>query len=207
MRRIAPLALVVALIAAGCGDDDATDSDTSTSSTAAATSSTVAATSSTAASSTTQPAATTEATTTTAAGNPALDAALAREGSYEGQWNNTTFGSSGAISITIDVDEAAQFAVITLDLGGNVFGAADPDPVVHELDLVSTPDTVDQSDELFGDATATMDLDGHFVLVAPMVPGLGGLMITIEGDFTPTGFSGTYVITDLADGTFEGSRV
>lgn len=49
-------------------------------------------------------------------------------GSYEGLWQNTTFGSSGPASILIEFDDP-NFAV-TIDLDGFVFGFADPDPFV-----------------------------------------------------------------------------
>ncbi len=50
-------------------------------------------------------------------------------GLYEGQWDNTTFGSSGAASMLIESLGGADIS-ITVDLDGFVFGGADPDPFV-----------------------------------------------------------------------------
>ncbi len=54
------------------------------------------------------------------------DAAL--PGIYEGNWNNVSFGTSGAISLSI-VDNGDDTFEFTLDLDGNVFGQGDPGPV------------------------------------------------------------------------------
>ena len=201
MRRIAALLFALALVVAACGDDDGGAEETTTTTAAAETTTTTAAetTTTTAAPTTT----TTAAPTTTAAANPALAAALALEGTYEGEWNNTTFGSTGPIELTIEVDEEAQVALLTLDLGGNVFGASDPDPVEYEVDLTADFEDYEVTDDVFGESTVEVGVDGHFVFESEAVPGLGGLPMTIEGDMTAEGVTGTYVIPDLAEGTFE----
>jgi len=197
MRRTLALLVAMILVLVACGDDDADTGETSAETTAPATEATAAETTTTIADTTT-----TAAPATTEAANASLEAAAALEGTYTGEWVNTTFGSTGPIELTIEVDEAAQFAILTLDLGGTVFGGSDPDPVVYEVDLVGSPSDFDNSDDLFGDSSATFDADGGFSLTAPSVPGVGGLEMTIEGQFTETGAEGTYTITGLADGTF-----
>jgi hypothetical protein len=187
------LACVFVVVIAACGDDATT-----------ATTTIVASSSTTAAAATTAAPATSAAPATTEpAVNPSVEAAVAIEGTYVGEWNNDTFGSSGPIELTIEVDEGAESATITLDLGGSVFGASDPDPIEYAVDLSGAPDAFDVSDDLFGESSAEMDADGHFVLEAPAVPGLGGISMTIEGDLSEDGFVGTYVIPGLAEGTFE----
>jgi hypothetical protein len=42
--------------------------------------------------------------------------ALAVAGTYAGDWNNTTFGSTGPIEMEFSVDAEAAFALVTLDL-------------------------------------------------------------------------------------------
>lgn len=193
MRRPAALLFALLLVLAACGDDDTgtADDPTSTTTTAADTTTTTAAATTTAAP-----------TTTATTANEALEAALALEGTYTGGWTNRTFQSAGPVGLTIEVNEEAQFALVTLDLGGNVFGGSDPDPILYEIDLVEDFDVLEMTDDLFGESTMEMDADGHFVLEAPSVPGLGGLALTVEGDFTADGFIGTYTIPDLAIGEF-----
>ena len=48
-------------------------------------------------------------------------------GTYAGAWTNVTFGSSGAINLTIE-DKGDDSFEITLDADGNVFGQGDPQP-------------------------------------------------------------------------------
>ena len=82
MRKIATLTVVLALAAAACGDDDTTS--TTASGTTAATSTSIATTT------------TVAATTTVDATAARVTAAMEYAGTYSGEWNNTTFGSSGA---------------------------------------------------------------------------------------------------------------
>ena len=183
MRRFALLALFV-LTAAACGDDDA-----ATTTTAAATTTTAAVT-------------TTAATTTTVdAAAERVAAAQGYAGTYAGEWTNTTFGSSGAVEVVFGVAAATATASLSLDLGGSVFGGGDPDPVVVDFDLTAGGPYAGTSD-LFGDFTVEVDADGHLVMTAPAVPGLGGMTMVTEGDFTADGFAATYLITNPAGSTF-----
>ena len=71
-----------------------------------------------------------------------------------GSWTNTTFGSTGPITGSLDFDAGA----LTVDVGGGVFGAGDPGPLV--LSLVSTTPTSATleatGDSFFGDVTLNM---------------------------------------------------
>ena len=81
-------------------------------------------------------------------------------------------------------------------------------PQIH-IDVMSRvfrSESVGGPDDLFGETTVETAADGSFTLTAPAVPGLGGIPMTIEGTFTPDGFSGTYTIPDLAEGTFEATK-
>ncbi len=199
MRRLAALALAVALVAVACGDDDA-GSGTTEVAVGAPTSTT--ATTAMTATSTTAPATTTtavSATTTEVMSNPLLEAASAFAGDYAGQWNNTTFGSTGAVVTTIEVDEEAETATVTMDLGGFVFGGDDPDPIVTVMDLTMEP-PYETTNQLLGDATVEFAVDGTLTLTAPAVPGLDGLTLIVEGVPDPAGFAMTYRI-DRSDGS------
>jgi hypothetical protein len=53
-------------------------------------------------------------------------------GSWVGEWNNLTFGSSGSTTAEIDVREDGT-GTITFDLNGDVFGLFDPPPITFEV--------------------------------------------------------------------------
>jgi hypothetical protein len=189
MRRTAVLIGFLLLVAA-CGGDDA-----ATTTTAAATTTTGAA-----------------ATTTTAAGTTTVDetaarvaAAVALAGTYTGEWHNITFGSTGSIEAELTVDEAAATAQLTLDLGGNVFGSSDPDAFTVDIDL-SAAGPYEGTNDLLGDFTVEAGADGGVTLIAPEVPGLGGLELTIEGTVSGNEVTGTYDIPGLAGGEFTATR-
>lgn len=186
---------VAALFLVGCGDDKKESDSTTADTTAATTADTTAATT-----------AETAAPETTAVDPLAARIALAEEiaGVYSGEWHNTTFNSTGTIDAVFSVDAATAVATIRLDVGGNVFGAPDPDGLIAEIDLNSAGAFASTS-TLFGDFTIEY-ADGHLVFTAPAVPGLGGRTMTVIGDFSNGTFSGTYNIVDLADGTFETTR-
>ena len=191
MRRIPALIFVLALVVAACGDDDSATTTTAVDTTAAPTTTTAAPT-------------TTEATTTTVAPTTvdptAARVAAAAElvGLYTGEWQNTTFGSAGETNITVEVDEVANVVMVTVDLDGNVFGGADPDPFVLELDLTEDPPYTLET-ELLGEATLDVDASGAVSLEAPAIPGLGGLPLTVEGS-QPGEL--TYTIGDGEGGVF-----
>lgn len=178
-----------------CGDDkksESTTAETTADTTADTSSSTAADTSA-------------DATTTTVdAVTERIRAADEIAGTYTGEWTNTTFGSTGTINATFSVDASTAIASLTMDLGGNVFGSPDPDPLAAEFDLHGEGPYAG-TNELFGDYTIEYS-DGHFSFTAPSVPGVGNLEMTIEGDFVDGTFSGTYTIVGLAEGTFEATR-
>lgn len=172
---------------AACGDDSSGDTGTTTTTAA--------------------PAVTTTSGATTTTGDAAVAArvAAAQElaGDYTGEWHNLTFGSTGSIEAGLVVDEAAATAALTLDLGGNVFGATDPDAFTVEFDLTSDGPYAGSND-IFGDFTVAVT-DGHVTLTAPDVPGLN-LEVIIEADIVDGVVTGTYDIPGLANGEFTAAR-
>lgn len=193
--------LGLVLVVAACGDDDDAQS-TATPGTDAATATSAAAESTTAptvAATTTTAAA---ATTTAALTGPAAFFAAAADyiGEYSGEWNNTTFGSSGAMFVEVlEVNTEAGFLLVEIDLDGNVFGAADPDAFVIEISIDGENLHVGFS-EFMGASSFEIDETGSFTAVAEP-PGLG-LPLESEGSITDTGFAGTYTIPGLAEGTW-----
>ena len=194
------LLLGLSLLVAACGDDDSQSTDTSGTDATTATSAVAEATSAPTVAETTTTAA--AATTTAALTGPAALIAAAADyvGEYEGEWNNTTFGSSGAMFVSVlEVNTEAGFILIETDLDGNVFGAADPDPFVIEISIDGDNLHVGFS-EFMGASTFEIDEAGNF-MASSEPPGLG-LPLETEGFVTETGFGGTYTIPGLAEGTW-----
>lgn len=191
MRRVTGFVGLLLLVAA-CGGDSAT-------------STTLAATTTTAAAATTTT--TAVGTTTPPATGPAAFIAGAEPflGEYQGEWNNTTFGSSGSVYLNVlEVNVEAGYILVQVDLGGNVFGASDPDLFVVEI--FAGGDSLEISDTAFlGAETIEVGDDGRITVTAQ--PASLGLELTIEGAVVEApgggqGFEGTYTIPGLAEGTF-----
>ena len=188
---------IVAFAFVGCSDDKSQTNNTTADASADTSANT--STGTDAVTTTAQP-------TTTIVDEVAVRVAAAEElaGTYAGEWNNTTFASSGSIDATFAVDSATAIATMTLSLGGNVFGSAHPDPLTANFDL-NAEGPYSGTNDLFGDFTIIYS-GGHLSFEAPAVPGVGGKKMTLEGDFTDGSFSGTYTIVELAEGTFEATR-
>jgi hypothetical protein len=204
MKRVALIMSVFALIVAACGDDDAatTSEATAAPTTAAAT---TAAPTTTAAPATT----TTEAATTTAAmmsGPEAFVATFADYiGEYEGQWDNTTFGSTGAVSFNVmEANTGAGYVLFEVDADGSAFGGADPEPFIIEISVDGDNLYVGFS-EFIGPSTFEIDEAGNFTLTA--APPSLGETLEIIGTITAAGFAGAYDIPGLAEGTFSAAPV
>jgi hypothetical protein len=144
----------------------------------------------------------------------ALALAALVAGRYTGTWNNTTFGSSGPITLDVKVDRAAGTVSFTLTLGGNVFGAPAPPPETYTI----KPDATQLSQlsysgrsAIFGDVTATATMtgtQGTFKMVATAVPNprIGGFEATATVS-DPRSASGRYTVgfkdgSPPAQGTF-----
>jgi len=153
-RSLIASLLAFVLILVGCGDSDTTRTGDDTDSADTADSSNAAA--GTDSSDDTDSADAADPTPDEEEGpSEAVQRALAVAGTYAGDWNTTTFGSTGPIEMEFSVDGEAAFALVTLDLGGNVFGAADPVPVVFEIDL-ATEEWLGGGQELLGETELTV---------------------------------------------------
>lgn len=131
--------------------------------------------------------------------------ASAAAGSYSGTWNNTTFGSSGAARIDIQIDGST--ATFTTDLDGNVFGQSDPDAVIYTGTVTADGMTfTTPSSPLFGNMTLVVNADGSFTLTGDDPPADGIAKIEAQGSISESGIGGTYTVTfddgTTAEGTF-----
>lgn len=199
MRRILATVGIAAIAFAACGGDD-DDSGEADGATDATTTTVAESPEPTDAAVDDEQEPTTE---TTAAENPLLDVIRNLAGSYEGSWTNTTFGSTGSASMTVTLDEAAAMVTAEVDLGGNVFGASDPDPetfpIALDVDNLGQPFTV--SSATFGEITAQLMPDGTLSIDAPDVPGANIKSFTGTAQFTGSAFEGTYRVEFESGGT------
>lgn len=143
-------------------------------------------------------------TTTSSAGVDKGAAAVAMakkfEGTYTGTWNNKTFNSTGTVTATIKVDEAAKTLTATTTLTGNVFGAPAPGPMEIKLDLANLTDTAKFTTSLFGDVTVTVAPDLTVTMDAPSVPGTRVSSFKSTSKLGDGTMNGTYEVK-LKDGT------
>jgi len=188
MKRMAVLAASIVLVAAACGGSTA---ETSTSVVSGETG--TFSTSTTAAPATTAPPATTAAPATTAGVDPIVEAAKATIGEYTGDWTNTTFGSTGPMTTSIDITDDGT-VTLAMDLGGFVFGESDPDPEVLVFGVLEVVQGVDIESAVFGTMTLKQSLGG-LTMSALDVPStrIGSVEIVVSLDTDGT-VTGTYEI-------------
>lgn len=133
------------------------------------------------------PASQAPATQATATADPfALIAAL--EGTFSGQWTNTTFGSKGTAAVDVTFDRESTSVNLELTLGGNVFG--NPAPAPEELTAVITPGQ---------GATVTSTTFGETTLTGALVG--GRLVITMTSPDVPSARIRTFTATATLNGT------
>jgi hypothetical protein len=192
VRRLTLLVGALALVAAACGDDpSAPTSTTVVTTTTAGASTTAGQTTTTAAASTTTVAPAT--TTTVDPAAPRIALALIFAGEWEGEWANTTYGSTGPIALTIAVDAEARTAALNIDLGGSVFGAGDPAPFDFVADLTAaSPFTAETP--LLGEAEFDVEASGAFTLEAGDVPAAGITSFRAVGRATSAGITLEYTV-------------
>ncbi len=109
------------------------------------------------------------------------------QGLYSGGWQNTTFGSTGDASFLVQLD--GSDLTVTVDLNGNVFGGADPDPLVLTgvLDEEGTMLSA-AGHPTYGDVSLNVGAGGAISGAATSIP---------DAFITETGFTGTIDETEL----------
>ena len=87
-------------------------------------------------------------------------------GNWSGQWNNTTFGSTGSTTMTLTSDATNMTAQMILDMNGNVLGGADPAPMTLDGTYTDTEFTVSATTDLFGEFIVHPDvkIQGSFCI-------------------------------------------
>jgi hypothetical protein len=134
---------------------------------------------------------------------PSTAAAL----TLEGEWTNTTFGSSGPVIIQIDVTDQLS---VSADFGGNVFGGFDPPPIsfsVPNNPSGSTPIAI-TGHPVFGDVTGSAEPGGAFSLTAvPPTPFITSAVVTgsFDGEELDASYTVNFVDGPPAVGTIHAS--
>ena len=133
--------------------------------------------------------------------NPLAALAAAFTGKYSGTWTNTTFGSTGPISVQVAVDLASGNLVVSnLTIGGNVFGGAAPPPESLTLTGLATGTVTTHSASL-GDISMSISPLGVLTGTCTNIPSPRVSKATFTGTVAdPTKLTFTYH-ADLKDGT------
>lgn len=126
------------------------------------------------------------------------------EGNWLGQWTNTTFGSTGAITATLSIDMATLEATLLLDVDGPVFGTQDPMPFTVVSPLGSTSITVDYDAPLHGPVRLTLE-PGDFTVSSVIVPAGGIEAWSYTGTNTPASHTASFTVDFSGGGSANGT--
>lgn len=121
-------------------------------------------------------------------------------GSYTGQWNNTTFSTSGGAFASMAGVASTQTAFFELTLTGPVFGGSNPPPTVLAGPISAGAVSLTGNSTLFGPVSLTIAADGTMTFTANSVPGPLVATFTINGTAHPDKITGNYTITFKAGG-------
>jgi hypothetical protein len=172
MRRWIVLAGALALIASACGGSDGAAVTTAPATTAPAT---------------------TAPTTTADPSAYRLGLATIFAGEWTGWWENATYGTTGPIAAAVSVDAGSLSAILSIDLGGAVFGSGDPAPFEVAVDLAAAPPYA-AATAVLGELSLVVEVDGAFTLEAPDVPGAGVASFRASGRATSAGITLDYTV-------------
>ncbi len=81
-------------------------------------------------------------------------------GTWNGTWNNVTFGTSGTVTVVITVDVPSRTAQINLTLTGSVFGGSAPAPETYTATYSPVGLSLDTPSAFAGTLTATINNGG-----------------------------------------------
>jgi hypothetical protein len=130
---------------------------------------------------------------------------MAYAGTWLGEWNNTTFGSSGAASATITVDTDSRTFTMVSDLDGFVFGASDPPPETYTGSYDDNGVSLTATSDTFGTTQVTVTPDGRVSGSSTGVPNPSIDSVQYSGTITPTTYTLDYTVVFSGNsGTAEG---
>jgi len=135
--------------------------------------------------------------------DPLVTAMQAFAGHYSGQWNNTTFGTTGTVDSVMTVDAATKTVHVRLTVTGNALGAAAPLP--EDLTFTLVTPAVPFTSQLLGPVTVTLQADGSIVADAPNVP--SATVSTFRATVVPSNgaMNGSYTVGLRSGATAQGT--
>ncbi len=137
--------------------------------------------------------------------SPGYDQAQQMGGQWSGTWNNTTYGSSGNLAVTIAVNPDGT-ASADVTLGGNILGVGSPSP----LHITGTYDNNGvtlggKGLPIFGDLNVTIDTNGILKMTASNLPVTAISQVSADGTVSSTEFQFTYTVTFANGSTANGT--
>jgi hypothetical protein len=126
---------------------------------------------------------------------PGYEQAVLFAGRWEGSWTNITFGSTGPVTIEVMIHDDGT-ADLTVDVGGMVFGAVNPDPATYSgtYDAEGAYFTI-MDDPVFGEVVMTISAaDNSFTITGELIPDPGIASIEASGMFTEDTVDGEYTV-------------
>ena len=115
-------------------------------------------------------------------------------GNWTGQWDNTTFGSTGSTTMTLTSDATNMTAQMILDMNGNVLGGADPAPMTLDGTYTATEFTVSATTDLFGEFTLSVNSQGVLTGQGINVPNTFIDRVDFSGTATPMEITINYIV-------------
>lgn len=114
-------------------------------------------------------------------------------GTWTGTWTNTTFSSTGAVTATVTLNGSTY--TITFDMGGNVFGGADPAPEGFSATVTTTNATLTGiTSPVYGTLTGSLDANGNVTASGTNITGQVS-SFTLTGTWNATTINAAVVIT------------
>ena len=194
--RLIAIAAGFVLVVAACGGRDGAGTTAAPSPTSAPTTAAPPAKTTTAAPITTTMPAT---TTTVATGSPLIAVARGFAGEWTGTWTNTTFGSTGPTEASVEVMDDGSI-IVTIDLGGFVFGQGDPEPERWIVNLVDLAQPVTVQSTTFGEVTLILSVEGARIIAVDVpADGIANFQLDARFEVGPR-IVGTYLV-GFDDGT------
>ncbi|MGE3171053.1 MAG: hypothetical protein AB7O97_00415 [Planctomycetota bacterium] len=114
-------------------------------------------------------------------------------GTWSGTWNNTTFSSTGPVTMT--VTQAGDTYTIAFDMGGNVFGGADPALESFTATVSATGATLTPTTSaVYGDLTGSLGGGGTLTISGQNITGAVD-RFAFTGTWSATQVTGNVTIT------------
>jgi len=123
-------------------------------------------------------------------------------GTYAGTWNDTTFGSSGPITVAITIGGTGAIGspvVLKFSLGGDVFGGSAPPPQTFTGMVGPSGLSFSGTSTFFGNVNWQLTTNGAFTATGADVPGGNVSSFAASGSIAANELSATFHIS-LLDG-------